>query len=115
MTPYQFFYQNAGYSWDPKTESREQGRRRCAKQYAEAEKRATELGFSFEWQVDPDIDSSEWSDDPEPWATWLCIMRDDTGTVRNSCGGVDFGRDGAPWGSPYRRVMEAELATGIDP
>jgi len=35
-----FFYENAGYSWDPSSESREEGRRKCARYLAEAEERA---------------------------------------------------------------------------
>jgi hypothetical protein len=37
-------------------------------------------------------------------------MRDKAGKVVQSLGGVDFGRDGDPWGQPYARVVEAELA-----
>lgn len=105
-----FFYDNAGFSHDPATETVEEGRTRCAKLLAAAEARASAEGYSFEWDVD-DLDSSEWSDDPEPWAQWVCVMRDPDGEIIETLCGIDFGRDGSPWGNPYRRVVEAELAS----
>jgi hypothetical protein len=41
---------------------------------------------------------------------WVCCMFDENGELVQSLGGVDFGRDVEPWGPPYRRVVEAELA-----
>ena len=117
MTPYNFFLKHAGYSYNPQTETKEQGRRRCAKALAQAERQAHDEGFSFEWSVDPYINSSEWIDDDEdggkncdPWQTWQCLVRDPAGRIVSSLHGIDFGRDGEPWGNPYRRVVEAELA-----
>ncbi len=109
-TAYHFFLSHAGYSYDPKTQTRMQGRIACARHLAYAEERAKRYGCSFAWEIDQDIDSSEWSDDPEPWHTWSCIARDANGKVFASLCGIDFGRDGQPWGEPYRRVVEAELA-----
>ena len=106
----QFFYDNAGYSYDPKTETKEKGRRRTAAFLAQAESKATEQGFSFQWRVDPYMDSSEFSDDPEPWALWECLIHAPDGSILTGIGGIDFGRDGEPWGDNYRRVVEAELA-----
>ena len=109
QTPAEFFYENAGVSYDPRKETEEQGRRRGAKSLAKAEKLAHERGYSFHWEQD-DITSAEFSDDPNPWAIWRCLVRDESGEVVGSLGGVDFGRDGEPWGDNYRRVVEAELA-----
>ena len=106
----QFFYDNAGYSYDPETETPEQGRTHCARQLAAAETKAAQAGVYAQWMTDPHTDSSDWSDDPEPWATWcVTITHPETGQS-DSLGGVDFGRDGEPWGNPYARVVEAELA-----
>lgn len=105
-----FFYENAGYSYNANVESAEQGKRRCARELAAAETWARDAGYSFRWEVDPFFDSSEWSDDPEPWAQWMCTMHGDDGEIVQHLGGVDFGRDGSPWGNAYRRVVEAELA-----
>ena len=40
MTPAEFFFTHAGYSYDPKTETPEQGRAKCAQRLAEAEEEA---------------------------------------------------------------------------
>lgn len=104
-----FFHEHAGWSYDPAKETSAQGRRRGAQRLAKAERIASDRGYSFEWQVDH-IDSSEFSDEQPPWQLWCCVMRSVDGTVLQSLGGVDFGRDGDPWGDPYRRVVEAELA-----
>lgn len=80
-----------------------------------AERQAHDAGHSFEWSIDPEIDSSEFSDERPTWALWQCVMRagcpsDEEGRVLASLHGIDFGREGEPWGDPYRRVVEAELA-----
>ncbi len=107
----QFFYEHAGFSYDPKTETAEEGRLRCARELAQAEYDSSEI--SFDWQVD-DCDSSEWSDEQPPYAQWVCFARDvDSGRILASLGGIDFGRDSEPYGDPYMRVVEAELALEI--
>lgn len=107
---YHFFLSHAGYAYDPKTQTPLQGRRECAKNLAYHEKRARDAGCSFVWEVDPEINSSDFSDDPNPWQLWQVVARDAEGHVFASLGGVDFGRDRDPWMDPYRRVVEAELA-----
>lgn len=116
-TAEQFFYREAGYSYDPKKETKAQGRRRCARILADAERRASEAGISFQWEIDMGASSADWIADDEdggrnkdPWAVWECVARDGSGKVIASLCGIDFGRDGEPWGDPYRRVVEAELA-----
>lgn len=104
-----FFRTHAGYSYDPATETAEQGRQRCAEWLAECERWALDADVSFEWGRD-DVDSSEFSDDPEPWGLWFCIARGPDGEAIASLGAIDFGRDGEPWGDSCRRVVEAELA-----
>ena len=105
-----FFYEHAGYSYKPGEETPEQGRERGAKALAAAEHFASENGYSFNWLIDPEIDSSDYSDEDPAWELWGCIMRDEQGEVRQSLWAIDFGRDKEPWGEPYRRVVEAELA-----
>lgn len=112
-TPFAFFLTHAGYSYNPQTETPMQGRRRCARALAWAEMRARDVGASFEWSIDPDVDSSEWSDEEPPYAQWQCIARDASGVVFASLHGIDFGRGKEPWGDPYRRVVEAELASEL--
>ena len=117
MNSYQFFLKHAGYSHDPQTETRMQGRVRCARMLAKAEREARDGGFSYSWSIDPDSLSSDWIDDSEDggkhhntWRTWQCCMYNSAGDTVASLHAIDFGRDGEPWGDPYKRVVEAELA-----
>lgn len=109
LTPVQFFMAHAGHSYNPLTETSAQGRYRGARRLAAAERKASAAGVSFEWSIDPDCDSSDWSDDGEPYATWQCLARDAEGVVIGSLHAIDFGDGGEPWGDPYRRVIEAEI------
>lgn len=105
-----FFYDHAGFSWKPNVETREEGRLRCAQNYAAAEGIGRNAGLSFVWAVDPDVDSRDFSNARPSWQLWECCMYDAKGALVDSMGGVDFGRCGSPHGSDYRRVVEAELA-----
>ena len=102
-----FFYKHAGFGYNPKTESREMGRRRHARQLAKAE--AQGRVFEFAWELDPDLDSSSFTDEEPAWLLWECSMRDG-GMLLEYLGGIDFGRYGVPDNDPYSRVVEAELA-----
>lgn len=109
MNAYQFFFKNAGYSHGT-DETAMQGRIRYARMLAKAERDARNGGFSFEWSIDPDIDSSEFDDSSEPWQLWQCAMFNADGRIVNSLHGIDFGPDGSPRSNSCRRVVEAELA-----
>ena len=106
---YRFFYEHAGWSYHPDTETEAQGRRRCARALAKAESEASAKGYAFEWRPDEECDSSEFSEG-DPWGLWVCLMRAPDGGVVGCLGAVDFGLGGEPWGNPYRRVVEAEIA-----
>lgn len=56
-----FFFSHAGYSYDPKTETRVQGKWRCARELAAAEKKAREQNLVFVWEYEEDPDVS-WMD-----------------------------------------------------
>ncbi len=109
MDAYTFFYHNAGYSYDPSKESPINGRIRCAQALTDAELWACQEGYSYEWRLDGSY-SDEFSDEPDPWGLWECIMRNSEGEPTQHLCGIDFGRDGDPWNDPYRRVVQAELA-----
>jgi hypothetical protein len=49
-----FFYEHGGYSYDPEKETREQGRRRMARDAARAMQIALEHGWEFKWEEDPE-------------------------------------------------------------
>ena len=107
----EFFHRYAGYSYDPKTETVERGRARCAQNLTRAELHAKEQGWWTVWEYDLEIDSSDFSDDPEPYALWCASMVDADGERLSAClCGIDFGRDGDPDSEAYARVVSAELA-----
>lgn len=113
MNAYQFFKANAGYSYDPQLETPEQGKIKNARSLSKAERIARDKGYSFQWEIDQCCDSSEFSEELPSWELWSCLMIDSDGECVNSLHGIDFGRDGQPWGNSYKRVVEAELAIGI--
>lgn len=111
---YAFFHACAGYSYVA-GETPEQGRDRCARALADAEERGTALELVDEWDADPDADDSfmdqdGWSDlDRRSAEFYACCVRDASGVVRASMGGIhEDVRD--PVGARYyRRVVRAEL------
>jgi hypothetical protein len=103
-----FFYEHAGFGYDPKTETREQGRIRCAVELADAEATGRRLGYGFEWEYDSDPDLSWMSaEERQLEHEVLCCRIPDPENTRYSlaslCGITDPDR-------AYRRVVEAELA-----
>jgi hypothetical protein len=107
---FEFFFEHAGYGYNPDTESPFAGRVSCATDLARAEYLAWDQGYTFHWSVDPYTYSSDWSDELPAYQVWDCIMRSGSGNVVSSLGGIDFGPDGTPWDGYYKRVIEAELA-----
>ena len=103
----QFFYNYAGYSDDPMTETPEQGRMRCAHTLALMEACGRDAGLYCDWTVDNDCEPAS-----EHAEMWQCICYDTHGRVVASLGGIDFGEDGL-YRSTYRRVVEAELAQEV--
>lgn len=128
--PVDFMREHAGFSYDPKTETREDGRNRCAQELAAAETRYRADADAFMvWRVD-DIDSSDFDSENEPYQLWealLCVDCDPTGAdlirgydpsdgiferpgkIVEALGGIDLGADGHPSSDPYARVITAEL------
>lgn len=112
-----FFFEHAGYSYDPKTQTPEQGRTQCAIDLAAAEEKARNAGVSFMWEIDPDIDSSFFKGNKhrfDAYALWQVTAYSAEGERLDGMGGVDFGRGGSPRGDTYRRVCEAEIAAGLE-
>ncbi len=110
QTAREFFLEHAGWSQKP-GESQLQGRRRGARQLATAEAKARNAGLSFEWFIDQHCNSSDFNDTKPYYDLWVCSCRDASGACLTSLCGIDFGRNGQPWSDPYRRVVEAELAS----
>lgn len=110
LTPTElFFYDHAGYCYDSKRETEEQGRIRCAKQLAEAESIAARLNYEYEWDWDECPDLS-WMDEEErakEHEVLCCRIVDPSNrkySIASLCGITDPD-------SNYRRVIEAELAS----
>ena len=111
-----FFYRHAGFSWNLLAgETREEGRKRCARALADAEERGTAAGFVVEWEEDQDADTSwletsDYDDDDRAAARFYsAVVRDAAGMVRASLGGIHCdARDRAGF-ERYRRVVRAEL------
>jgi hypothetical protein len=106
---YLFFYRNAGFSYDPKTQSKQQGRAETARKLAKAERDARALGYTFIWSDDWEVGShvkqygSE-SYPAEPTTCEYCQIIDAEGRSQGSLGCIDDAT------REYRRVVEAELA-----
>ena len=106
-----FFYQNAGYSYDPKIQTEDQGHIESAKRYAKTEQSILERGLTFEWYDDPDgcigcdCGSSDCDCASKRRHTCLvCVARDTEDQVVASLGSIcEPSRE-------YRRVIQAELA-----
>lgn len=108
----QFFYLHAGYSYDPKIETRDKGRIRCAKYLATAEAYARNSEWEYRWEDDWDIGSHKKYygkgsvyEVSEPETCESCLLLDADGEVLESLGCIDDADKN------YRRVIEAELAS----
>jgi hypothetical protein len=106
-----FFLKNAGYSYDPATQTPRQGKSAGARRLAQAERDARALGYRFEWQDYPDgcigCDCGEADCDcstGRAHVCLVCLMRDSAGVCCQSLGSV------CKPSREYRRVVEAELA-----
>ena len=110
-----FFYEHAGFSYDPKTQTPDQGHRESAIRYAEAENIAMRHqaidGWHYEWDIDregctgcdcgnPDCDCSS----GRPHKVMYCILRDGKGETLASLFGI------CKPSKEYQRVIAAELA-----
>jgi hypothetical protein len=111
-----FMFEHAGWSYNPATETPDEGRMRGAHHLAIAEAWAEARGLYVTWQDDWSVGShrdyygpdSAYSDG-EPESCELAILYDDAGRILASLGCID----GAT--PEYRRVVEAELAQGVMP
>jgi len=110
----QFFYDNAGYSYAPPTETVEDGRTRGAKALAKAEEYAERKGWYILWEDDGEAEFQEedgsWNSAPAVSATLMensCAKN--TSACLASLGGIMESNDDAER-DDYRRVVAAELA-----
>lgn len=109
---YEFFYEHAGWSYDPKSETKKQGRQRCAAGLARAEAWARSSGTFYNWERDYETNGE---------TEWQCSMFKHLSTpgtdpeLVGHLGGIDLGTESPVDYRPghrctYARVVEAELA-----
>jgi hypothetical protein len=111
----QFFYDHAGYSHDPATETSEHGHARCAMDLAAAEQRIARGGYRIEWDQDYEFDpycACEDDDCPAKTGPAYCaaLFSADGIRVLASLCGITFERGHDYSDDPYARVVAAELA-----
>lgn len=102
-----FFFDHAGWGYNPANETPLEGRLQCAQTLAHAEHTAKEMGITFHWEDDWTVDHQKEYDcyeDGGPQTCEHCVARDADGKVRASLGCIDDAD------TNYRRVIEAELA-----
>lgn len=102
----QFFYDVAGFSYDPKTETEDEGRRRCARDLAAAEERLQNGNYIVSVEPDPE----PWDGDfPYDGPLWIVTVWGAMSGRPNTLGAV--GSVACPSvDDPYIRVVAAELA-----
>lgn len=113
----QFFYDHAGFSYNPETETHTSGKARGAVQLAAAEKWGKLHGWTVEWNIDPDADTTPTDEYFVSGAPhWYALLRNKDDEIIGSLGSVDLGyADGSetgpkdPANDPYARVVAAEL------
>lgn len=105
-----FFEENLGSVQLETAEKSLQQLKRRARQLANAEILAFDLGLTFHWSIDNGTDSRDWSDELPYYKAWVCEARDRKGSSVDFLGGIDFGNGGEPWGNPYMRIVQAEMA-----
>jgi len=113
---YLFFRRNAGYSYNPKTQTKAAGHAACARRLAKAERDARALGYTFSWAHDEDgcigcdCGSKECAcSTGEPHETLICEMWNNGDDSHEPRAVQSLGCICKP-SHEYRRVIEAELA-----
>jgi len=107
-----FFWENSGWSHDPKKETERHGRMRGAMQAAEAEDEAYNRGWRTFWEDDPEGWDSIGDIPPEDIreVLWARLVDENNRTLA-SLGSIVFGRgESGEDNRRYGEVVEAELA-----
>lgn len=123
-----FFYEHAGWSYHPETETPDMGRARGARRLAAAEQWAEDEGLEYVWEGDPDCgpDDFDFPEDKAHVAEYGavgCILYRPCDEHGTDCKHAE--RLASLWGiteslnnaerDNYRRVIQAELALGAMP
>lgn len=104
-----FFYVYSSFGYDPKVETRHEGRMRCARDLARCERVAANRGYVFRVEVDRDGAMSACEFHAPDTVYYSCAMYDVSDESRPkllaSLGGIDVDEF-----SQYMRTVRAELA-----
>lgn len=111
----QFFYDHAGWSHDPATETSEEGRVRCARELAWAEREMDDRGWRAIVREDPDVmeddaGSVELVESGEMVNLEVILLSDDHEPCAHNVLGSLCSIVVASPADPYIRVVTAELA-----
>lgn len=100
-----FYYKHAGFSYDPKTQTADEGRAECAFELARAALISSQRGWVVTWEPEPDPNSCAFDDDDDNTTEYFgCILRDSKSHVLASLWCI-----GDPEAN-YCQVVQAELA-----
>lgn len=111
-----FFYEHAGYVYDPKKETQEEARMRVARELARAERHAEEKGWECEWEEDDCIGCDCGNENGECPCCNRVRGHSKVALLYGKCGECGVRRLLGSLGSicgaskENRRVVEAELA-----
>jgi hypothetical protein len=104
----EFFHEHAGFSYDPKTETADQGKRRTARELAAAEMCAAEqswtVAWSDDWEVGDHQKEYDCYEDGGPETCESAVLTGSHGDMLAALGCIDDATD------DYRRLIRAELA-----
>jgi hypothetical protein len=108
VSAYHFFLKHAGWSYRPEMETQRQGRIRCAKALAQAERDGERFGLTFRWADDSAGADLSWMTEAELRESHevegCTALSPDGRPVAGLYGIVDAD-------ATYRRVVEAQLAS----
>jgi hypothetical protein len=103
-----FFAEHAGWSYDPKTETADEGKQRGARESAAAEMLLREQGWivtwSDDWSIGDHAQEFDCYEDGGPETCETALLTDSHGAVLGGLSCIDDADEN------YRRVIAAELA-----
>jgi hypothetical protein len=111
-----FFYEHAAFSYDPATETADEGKMNCAMSYALAEAFGKKHNVVFDWDIDYDAMNWEFNSEYKEYTHYMCEMKVwdealEQYVYADGLGGIMFAdkETNAPEEQDYARVIQAEL------
>lgn len=108
-----FFFEHAGYGYNPAHETAEEGRERCARELAAAEREMIRRGWSIRVEDDPDVMEDDAGTVEEVaagnWLNLVVDLLDEDGDLLQCLGGVTVLTEEG-YNAPYVTVCGVEMA-----